>query len=104
MTNSVTVAMTINGTVRYAMRLLFNRCHGNNPIICAVAESGEGCEFEELEFFINKCLKSYNCRYECLKSCKLPLVNLSKCELNGSSHIVKVNPSGTIQCFKQAFY
>src|SRR5690242_12892635 len=35
------------------MRLLFNRCHGENPISPAPAESGEPCEFVELEFFID---------------------------------------------------
>src|SRR5690242_3481391 len=35
------------------MRLLFNRCHGENPKSPAPAESGEPCEFVELEFFID---------------------------------------------------
>src|SRR5882762_1711540 len=51
-TNSVTVAMNSNGSVKYEMRLVFNRCHGENPTSFAAAEWGESCEFVELEFFI----------------------------------------------------
>src|SRR6266576_5243609 len=58
MTNSTTVAMMIKGRVRYEMRLLFNRCHGENPISCGAAEWGELSEFVELEFFINELCKS----------------------------------------------
>src|SRR5436190_1473590 len=54
MTNSVTVAMASNGSVRYEMRLLFNRCHGENPISGAVAEGSDPCESVELEFLISE--------------------------------------------------
>src|SRR5438552_3526092 len=53
-TNSVTVAMASNGSVKYEMRLLFNRCHGENPKSCATAEWGGLCEFVAVEFFINE--------------------------------------------------
>src|SRR2546427_7047404 len=53
-TNSVTVAMASNGSVKYEMRLLFNRCHGENPISCGAVEGEECCELIELEFFINE--------------------------------------------------
>src|SRR6266478_9796381 len=53
-TNSVTVAITSNGSVKYEMRLLFNRCQGENPISCGAPEWGEPCEFVELEFIINE--------------------------------------------------
>src|SRR6267142_5349659 len=43
-TNSVTVAMTSNGSVKYEMRLVFNRCHGENPTSCGAVERGESCE------------------------------------------------------------
>jgi hypothetical protein len=43
-----------NGSVKYEMRLLFNRCHGENPRTCGAAESGAPCEFVELEFFISE--------------------------------------------------
>src|SRR5664279_3672227 len=85
MTNSVTVAMTINGMVKYEMRLLFNRCHGENPIFCSVAESGAGCGFEELEFFINECLRTYNCHWRTYQV-KYDLIPPK--DLNCSSHIV----------------
>src|SRR5437867_4255720 len=51
-TNSVTVAMASNGSVKYETRLLFNRCHRANP--CGPVEWGELCELVELEFFINE--------------------------------------------------
>ena len=54
MTNSTTVAMMINGSVRYEMRLLFNRCHGENPMSFGAPESGDSCEFVESECFIIK--------------------------------------------------
>src|SRR5882724_3033673 len=53
MTNSVTVAMKSNGSVKYEMRLLFNRCHGEKPISWGATEEDESCEFVEWEFFIN---------------------------------------------------
>src|SRR6266704_5967085 len=53
-TNSVTVAMASNGSVKYEMRLLFRRCHGENPISRGAAEWEESCELIELEFFINE--------------------------------------------------
>src|SRR6266567_7199551 len=53
-TNSVTVAMASNGSVKYEMRLLFNRCHGENPKSRGAAEWEESCELIELEFFINE--------------------------------------------------
>src|SRR5947209_14049715 len=52
-TNSVTVAIASNGRVKYEMRLLFNRSHGENPK-SAAAEWEELCELVELEFFINE--------------------------------------------------
>src|SRR5882724_221570 len=53
-TNSVTVAMASNGSVKYEMRLVFNRCHGENHLSCGAVERGEACEFVVLEFFINE--------------------------------------------------
>src|SRR6266487_3437906 len=44
------------------MRVLFNRCHGENPISCGAEESGELCEFVEVEFFIMKLIESGDCR------------------------------------------
>src|SRR5688572_9921168 len=55
MTNSTTVAMTSNGSVRYEMPLLFNLCHRENP----ASGCGATCEFVELEFFINVRCKSW---------------------------------------------
>src|SRR6266446_5805642 len=52
-TNSVTVAIASNGRVKYEMRLLFNRSHGENPK-SAAAEWEELCEFVEFELFINE--------------------------------------------------
>src|SRR5258706_3412984 len=49
MTNSVTVAMMSNGSVKYEMRLVFSRCQGDSPISVGAAEP---CEFVELESFI----------------------------------------------------
>src|SRR6266705_4810284 len=37
------------------MRLVFNRCHGENP--CGPAEGGGPCEFVDLESFINQSCK-----------------------------------------------
>jgi len=54
-TNSVTVAMASNGSVKYEMRLLFNRCQGENPKSCGTAEWEE---WTKLEFFINEPCKS----------------------------------------------
>src|SRR6266404_7410001 len=54
MTNSVTVAMASNGSVKYEMRLVFNRCHGEKPVSRGAAEWEESCELIELEFFINE--------------------------------------------------
>src|ERR687888_300488 len=54
MTYSTTVAMMISGRVRYEMRLLFNRCHGENPLSCGASEWGEPCEFVESECVINE--------------------------------------------------
>src|SRR5260370_25687499 len=51
-TNSVNVAMMSNGIVKYEMRLVFKRCHGENPKSRGVADGRESCEFVELEFFI----------------------------------------------------
>src|SRR6266446_802392 len=56
-TNSVTVAMMSNGIVKYEMRLVFNRCHGENPKSRGAADGREPCEFVELEFFINELCK-----------------------------------------------
>src|ERR1700682_178034 len=53
-TNSITVAITSNGNVKYEMRLLFTRCHGVNPISCGAAEGPKSCESGELEFFISE--------------------------------------------------
>src|SRR5260370_25697204 len=50
-TNSTTVAMASNGSVKYEMRLVFNRCHGENPRSCGAAEWEE---WIKLEFFINE--------------------------------------------------
>src|SRR2546423_1913619 len=47
-TNSVTVAMTSNGSVRYEMRLVFNRCHGEKPMSRGAAAWEESCELVEL--------------------------------------------------------
>ena len=52
-TNSVSVAVTSNGTVKYEMRLPFNRCHREDPIFCGAAAGEESCESVEVEFFIN---------------------------------------------------
>ncbi len=52
-TNSVTVAMMSNGSVRYEMRLVFSRCHGENPASRGAAV-WEPSEFVEVEFFITK--------------------------------------------------
>src|SRR5216117_2104390 len=49
-TNSVTVAMTSKGSVKYEMRLVFNRCHGENPVSPGAAEP---CELFEFQSFIN---------------------------------------------------
>src|SRR6266404_1482262 len=65
MTNSVMVAMTSNGSAKYEMRLLFNRCHGENPLSCGAAEGGELCEFVELEFFINERCKTGHYSLRC---------------------------------------
>src|SRR6266478_4956924 len=51
-TNSFTVAMMSNGSVKYEMRLVFNRCHGENPMSCGALELEEPCEFDESEFSI----------------------------------------------------
>jgi len=32
--------MMINGSVKYEMRLLFNRCHGENPMSCGAVAWG----------------------------------------------------------------
>src|SRR6476646_7617079 len=53
MTNSVTVAMASNGNVKYEMRLVFNRCHGESPVSLPLA-SEESCPFITLEFFIKE--------------------------------------------------
>src|SRR5258705_9352874 len=53
-TNSVTVAMASNGSVKYEMRLLFNRCHGEKPRSGGAGEWEESCELVELEFFISE--------------------------------------------------
>src|SRR5712671_938457 len=50
-TNSVTVAMMSNGSVKYEMRFVFKRCQGENPASFGAAEP---CEFVELESFINE--------------------------------------------------
>src|SRR4029453_7234559 len=53
-TNSTTVAMKSNGSVKYEIRLVFNRCHGENPMSAGAAEP---CEFELVEWlsFIRRC-------------------------------------------------
>src|SRR5215472_13001716 len=53
-TNSVTVAMASNGSVKYEMRFVFSRCQGENPISDGAAEWTESCEFVDLMIFINK--------------------------------------------------
>src|SRR3989442_11173228 len=53
-TNSVTVAMASNGSVKYEMRFVFSRCHGEKPMSCGAAELEESCDFVELTFFINE--------------------------------------------------
>ncbi len=53
-TNSVTVAITSNGSVRYEMRLPFKACHGANPAACGAVGELESCGFVESEFAINK--------------------------------------------------
>ena len=62
MTNSTTVAMTSNGSVKYEMRLLFNRCQGESPASCEDGESAEPCGSIELEFFINELVNSASVR------------------------------------------
>src|ERR1035441_9588341 len=54
MTNSVTVAMTIRGRVKYEMRLLLNHCQGENPMTCGPEERGGLCEAVELVFFMKE--------------------------------------------------
>src|SRR5438105_550989 len=50
MTNSTTVAMNSNGSVKYEIRLVFSRSQGENPMsFGAVSDSGE---FVGLTFFI----------------------------------------------------
>jgi hypothetical protein len=51
MTNSVTVAMTSNGKVKYAIRLPLSRCQGESPLGCG-PETSE--EFVEVGLFINE--------------------------------------------------
>src|SRR4051812_24206509 len=53
-TNSTTVAMTSSGRVKYEMRLLFNRCHGENPKSRGLVEGDESCELNALESFIDE--------------------------------------------------
>ena len=66
-TNSVTVAIASNGSVKYEMRLLFNRCQGENPISFGAAEWEESCGFVKLEFFINELVKAgQSCRCDAL--------------------------------------
>src|SRR5215470_15758940 len=44
MTNSVRVAIMINGSVKYEMRFRFSRCHGESPFSCGAAGLEEVCE------------------------------------------------------------
>src|ERR1044072_1314102 len=53
MTNSVTVAMASNGSVKYEMRFVFNRCHGEKPASFPLVPE-ESCEFMTFKFFIKK--------------------------------------------------
>jgi hypothetical protein len=46
--------MRSSGSVKYEMRLLFKRCHGENPASGVAAESGDPCESVEFAFFIIK--------------------------------------------------
>src|SRR5262245_17706308 len=50
-TNSVMVAMTSNGIVKYEIRLVFNLCHGENPKSFGAPEEGELFEFVKLKYF-----------------------------------------------------
>src|SRR5436189_213290 len=52
-TNSVSVAIASNGSVKYEIRLVFNRCHGENPMSFGV-EPGEPFKSAEWESFINE--------------------------------------------------
>src|SRR5436190_7049042 len=52
-TNSVSVAVTSNGTVKYEMRLVLSRCHREDPVFCEAAAGGESCESVAVEYFIN---------------------------------------------------
>src|SRR3954470_6031616 len=59
-TNSVTVAITNNGTVRYEIFFVFNRCHGaNHPCGCRAAEPSELFE----SFIYLTFVKSSQCDY-----------------------------------------
>src|SRR5215831_17315500 len=60
-TNSVTVAMRSNGMVRYEMRLLFRRCHGENPVSFGAAGWEESGEFGAGEFFIKSTFRTRPC-------------------------------------------
>src|SRR5580700_1142119 len=53
-TNSVTVAMTSSGIVKYEMRLVFNRSHGENPMSFGALEGEESCEFVKSKLFIKE--------------------------------------------------
>src|SRR5438105_13154621 len=50
-TNSTTVAIRSKGSVRYEIRLVFNRCQGENPASLGAVE-GEAWLAAELESFI----------------------------------------------------
>src|SRR5262249_12777496 len=54
MTNSVTVAMASNGSVKYEMRLVFSRCQGENPMSDGAAVCTGSCECVDLMIFIIK--------------------------------------------------
>src|SRR5438034_8346879 len=54
-TNSVSVAMTSNGSVKYEIRFVFSRCQGADHPFGYGAES---CELVEFEFFIDQLVKS----------------------------------------------
>jgi hypothetical protein len=50
-TNSVTVAMASNGSVKYETRLVFSLCQGANPVFGA-GDSGEAVELDGVELLI----------------------------------------------------
>src|SRR5262245_19387162 len=59
-TNSVTVAMRSNGIVKYEMRLVFSRCHGEKPMSFGAEEGGGVGEFEGVELLIKSSFSKTN--------------------------------------------